>query len=305
MKKNRFFVKYILLLIIVLLISVFFITKYSNSNESNIDNIKLKAKSEILYLDSEILYLLNGLNNIIDANYYVSIQEVNENQDSSEDSETSGSKQEGESSKNSESQQSSQSESAASQTEATKTSQMNQDTISQRGTEIDWKNLEGTIQTVYSSWSEIILDLYKLEVNSEDILGFSNQLDESMQFIQAKDKQSNLTSLAKLYSYLPKFLESYSEDTKLNTILKVKSNVINAYSMIEEDNWQMIVQEIANAESNFNTILNNVPDNENSIYNINKAYVVLKELQSSLDSQNVEIFYLKYRNLISELNVLI
>ncbi len=69
-------------------------------------------------------------------------------------------------------------------------------------------------------------------------------------------------------------------------------------------NWQKIKDEVASAESNFNVLLNNVEENENSIYNINKTYIVLKELQSSLDEQNAIIFYLKYRNLISELNVI-
>lgn len=308
---NKFIIAIAILFIIFFAMSIFFVTGFGSTSSE--EDIQDKAKSEILYLDSKILYLLNSLNNIIDANYYVSTQKVNENQDSSQSSETSGSKEEsggeqqGSSSSQSSGEQSSNSgESGSSKTgnDVTKTSKSIPDVVSQRDSQIDWVTLEGTIQTIYSSWSVIILDLYKLNVNNEDILSFSSSLDDTMQSIIQKDKKSSLTNLATLYSYLPRFLEGHTKDNKINSILKVKSNIINAYSVVEEGDWQKITEEINSAESNFNGLLNTVPENQNSIYNINKAYIVLKELQNSLDTQDTDIFYVKYRNIIAELNVL-
>lgn len=294
--------KYVLLPIIIIgiVIAIFFIIKSNGEDNSNYELVQ-KAKSEILFLDSKLVFLLNSLNNITDANYYVSIQEVNQNQDASETTETTETKKEN---SNSNTGSSEKQQSENNQNKETKTSQMIQDVISQRNEQIDWTNLEGTLQTIYSSWSVIIIDLYKLDVNSDNILLFSKNLDETMQYVQAKDKTQSIISLANLYNYLPKFLDDFSDDIDLNTAIKVKSNIINAYAMVEGENWVDIKNEIANAELNFNALLNSIPENENSIFNINKTYIVLKELQNSIDTESKEIFYLKYRNLISELSII-
>ena len=95
MKEKNHFIRYVIFLFIVIIIVLFIAIKGFSSSTNSKDDIKSKVKSEISYLDSKILFLLNRLNNIVDANYYVSIHEVNENQDSSQNSDTSGSKQEG------------------------------------------------------------------------------------------------------------------------------------------------------------------------------------------------------------------
>ena len=248
MKEKNHFIRYVIFLLIVIIIVLFIAIKGFSSSTNSKDDIKSKVKSEISYLDSKILFLLNRLNNIVDANYYVSIHEVNENQDSSQNSDTSGSKQEGQNSSSNQNSESSSSSSSgessqgegseqgntSSSSDVTKTAQMNPDIISKKLKEpIDWETIEGTTQTIYSSWSVIILDLYKLNANGEDILGFSDSLDKCMESIQANDKQASLSNLATLYSYLPKFLEGHLDDNKTNTILKVKSNIINAYSQID------------------------------------------------------------------------
>ena len=39
-------------------------------------------------------------------------------------------------------------------------------------------------------------------------------------------------------------------------------------------------------------------------YNVNKSYLELKEFQSSVDTKNKDILYIKYKNLLDELNIL-
>ena len=294
--------KYLILpFVIIAILIVFFITNV-NGKSDNIGKIKEKAESEILYLDSKIVYMLNTLNNIIDSNYYVMVENVNEEQNESSSSETSGFKESNSGSN--------QGDSANKETESnkensiTKTTHLVQNVMSERGEEIDWVNLEGTMQIIYSSWSVIIIDLYKLNVDSNYIIEFSEKLDEAMQNIQNKNKENSLSSLSQVYDFLPYFLDTFSENNELNTIVKIKSNVLKAYSNVATENWDQVSTEMAYAEESINYLLNIMPENENSIFNINKTYIVFKELQNSINTKNAEIFYLKYKNLISELSII-
>ena len=40
-------------------------------------------------------------------------------------------------------------------------------------------------------------------------------------------------------------------------------------------------------------------------FNINKSYILIEELKNSLGTHDKGIFYLKYKNLIEELNTLV
>lgn len=54
--------------------------------------------------------------------------------------------------------------------------------------EIDWNKLENEISNLYKTWSEIIIDFNKVNNNNENILKFSNDLDETTKYIKNKDK---------------------------------------------------------------------------------------------------------------------
>ena len=52
--------------------------------------------------------------------------------------------------------------------------------------------------------------------------------------------------------------------------------------------------------------MNNIgKEGEKKKYNINKTYILLEELKNSLSKKDTEIFYIKYKNLLEEINVLI
>ena len=54
----------------------------------------------------------------------------------------------------------------------------------------------------------------------------------------------------------------------------------------------------------FNKVMNDMSFQEEKQYTVNKSYILLKELQSSVELQEKEIYYIKYKNLISEINLL-
>lgn len=167
----------------------------------------------------------------------------------------------------------------------------------------DWKTVKSEIEKLYSTWSTIILDLYKINVNNQDILSFNADLDVATGNIKNENKETSLIALAKLYSYIPKYIAYVSNDVTTTNIYQTKSNILNAYAGIENsNNYNQVKTELSNAEQAFMPIINNLNSQTNNQSNINKAYILIKELQSSVDNNEKDIFYIKYKNLMQELN---
>ena len=184
-----------------------------------------------------------------------------------------------------------------------KTSSMRRESVLTSNKDIDWDKIKFDVEIFYSSWSPIILDLYKLNVNKEDILNFNKTLDNTVIFIKNEDKVNSTIAIATLYSYIPKYIQSYSKDNLNVNLSNIKSCIVNSYSLIEQDNWNEIGIQLSNAENYFLNILNDM-ENKQKTYNINKAYVLFKELQNSLTNRDKDLFYIKYKNVMEELNII-
>ena len=57
-------------------------------------------------------------------------------------------------------------------------------------------------------------------------------------------------------------------------------------------------------EKTFKNVVNDIEFAKKNEYKINKTYVLIKELQNSLDLQDKEVFYMKYKNLLESINTL-
>ncbi len=265
------------------------------SNAGNVKGISERNKEEINYLDSKLLTLINYLNNIDMQNYQVVLTKVE-----SESSATSSSAKKEEQSK----QQEDTSENGTDKEEKT-LSKMEKETIVLEEEKIDWKTIEGELEVLASTWANIVLDLYKIDVKAEDILGFSNDLDEAIINIKKKEKALSAMYLAKLYSYLPKFVDKDGIEEIEKESLQAKTHIINAYAYAETKNWDKIKTEIQKAETIFTSLVNDTENIDNQKkYNINKAYILIEELKNSLERKDLGIFYLKYKNVLEELNIL-
>ncbi len=120
--------------------------------------------------------------------------------------------------------------------------------------------------------------------------------------VKKEDKVASLASLAKLYAYIPKYASVSSKDVKVNAIYATKSNILNAYSAIEQNNYNVVKAELSNAEQSFMPLINNINTASNNQASINKAYILIKELQNINQNEDKDIFYIKYKNLMQELN---
>lgn len=318
MPKEKFFKSTIL---IILIIFVFFSLTGCGKKQSEEELSKQKLDQEIQYLDTKFVSLMNMLNNISFSNYKVTSEEVKEEKDESKgnssesgqgDSKSSSeggasSESEGESGSNSDSEsQSGEESSSGDNKEENKIFKLTEDNILSldSNTDIGWDFIKSEIENLYSIWTTITIDMHTAGANSNDILEFNTLLDSLAVQAKAENKQGSLDNLSKLYNLLPKYLNSYSNDEIKKSILNTKAHLLTAFCMVDTDKWEDMHVEILKANQEFSTIINNVNIDKNKKINVNRAYLLLKETQNSIETKDKDIFLIKYKNTIQELNML-
>lgn len=270
--------------------------------------LKEKVASEIKYLDTELINMLNQTNGISFENYIVEAEEVKKEDIKSSSKESDLSTGQGSSStqKGSDETQTDGQTSQDSGQSSSKNMQYkmvgNEILLQDKNT--DWKVLKANIEKLYSAWSTITLDLYKLNVNSQSILEFNAILDSATQAIKNENKQDTLNAIAKMYSYVPTYSIEISKEDSINNVYSTKMNILNVCVQIEKGNYNEAKKELSNAEQSFLPIINNMNSTQKNEVNINKAYILIKDLQNSIDNIDKDVFYIKYKNLIEQLNIL-
>lgn len=279
-------------IVIILTVVTILAIKQGKSQTTKTEELESKVHAELQYLDNKILSMLNGLNNILLRNYIVSSYEIGESTEES-DNESSGV------TKNSDETEIEADSASTDNENKINIHQLKSVGILTSNKDANWESLKAEIEILYSSWNTIILDLYKLNINSEDILKFSSVLDKATMYIREENKEKALATLSELYSYIPVYMESYSNDNKEINIQKTKSNIMRAYSVVDSKNWNEVNAQLVNAENSYLNVLNS---NTTEDYSINKGYILLKELQNSVAEKDEDIFYIKYKNLLEKLN---
>ena len=288
----------IIIFIVIALIIVYFVKspKYKKTDETA--ELKDKIIQEIYFLDDYLISMANSVNNINLENYIIKAETITgqSNKENNNSNSTGESKEEGESSKNSSSNNSSEEKSKANSYVLEPSDIL----VNERNP--DWESLKIATERLYSTWPTIVIDLYKLNINNETVEKFSKDLDNLTNSIKIEDKSSTLMYISKLYDYLPIFGASVFNNSLNNNIIATKSNILNAYKLIEKQNWNEMKSYINKAEDEYINVINN--QNNKNQYNINKAYIILKEFEKSIDNQNMDILYIKYKNLLDELNMI-
>lgn len=290
-------------------------------NKMNSEDAKTKAVQELDYLDTQIISISNKLNNIILDNYTITSEEVTLEESGSESSNSSGGSSGGESSGSSSGSGSSsqggesggEQEEPSSKQESASSEQKNNITITKMESEtvldsdendIDWSSIKNEIDILNEAWGVIILDLSNLNVENNNILDFSSTLNDSILSIKDENKIDTLNNISKLYSFIPKFEKDISSENGMQNVKQAKSYVINAYALVEQENWSEIESNISECEQTFKNVTNNMEYIKDKEYKINRTYVLIKELQNSLTYKDKKLFYVKYKNLMESINTI-
>lgn len=298
--------------ILFLILTIFSFSLSGCSDNKEEEKLKEKLASEMEYMDTKIINMLNTVNGIIFKNYIVTSEKI-QDQDTDMSSKS-------ESSSNDSSQSSSNGDSSSSQggqssggQESSGDTQNNKNNVQykmeisnilSKDRKTDWQQLKSDIEGIYSSWAIITLDLYNQKIDSQNILNFNKDLDMATKAIQAEDKTATLTSLSKLYSYIPIYTSNFLQDSNKINIYKTKSNLLNAYAIVEQNNPDEVNKQLLQAEENFRNLVNNIGNDTKNQGAINKTYIMIKDIQNSVSATDADVFYVKYKNLMEELNIL-
>lgn len=302
---KKFAYMFLIIVIIVLSFTVYAIV------DKDTDRIeKEKRISEFEYLESEIVDIFNELNNIQMSNYNVSVNNItsqtkkeDEGKSDSEQNQQGG-QQSSASSSNSQNENSSSDNSNNSETKQQKEYSLKRNAILTNNEEINFDEIKNKIEIVYSSIPTITLDLYKFNINQDDILNFNKEFDNLTVIIKQNNKEESLIQLSKLYDFMPKFAQSIYDDDLRKTLIETKSDILKAYSKLDTDNWNDISNDIKQASNSYSKLLTNPNIDQSKQYDISKIYVMINELQNVVQVQDKQIFLIKYKNIIEEMNVL-
>lgn len=170
--------------------------------------------------------------------------------------------------------------------------------------DINWDELKEEIEEINSSWAIVILDLYTLNASNNTILEFSEQINNVMIEIKAENKQNTLNALAKLYSDIPKLLKEINIDENKQKIRQTQSYVIEAYILAEDMSNTQISNNVMLAINEYSEIMSNIDYTKDKSEKTNKIYVLLNELSNSVIQKDGDVFYIKYKNFMKEIETL-
>lgn len=260
------------------------IFSFSGCSKQKTDEEQLRDKniSEIDYLDNYIMLMLNSINDIDLKQYDAKIEKTENLNEILQESEETSSEDTG----NNVVQYS-----------------MVPNTILNADKTINWKNLKLEIENLNNTWPSIIVDLYKANVDNKKLTEFSDLINTCIGNIKNENRTETLNSLAKLYEYIPVFLEKIVTDDQQVALAKTKVEVIKAYVNIDFANWEELKTSLDRAISNFEPIVNNTNEAEKE-YNIRKAYVLLQEFKNAVDTNDKDLLFMKYKNLMEELIII-
>lgn len=305
MKKFKKLTYFILILLIIISLG-FTIYKVIAKGDNN--DLKAKTVSEIEYVEQNLVSLFNLLNNINYENYTIIAKVIDENEStqSSDSNNSSGgsnkSNNEQESGKSSSNGNSESSDNKATQGEKNEEYELKrQGILTNQNDQIDWNTIKNQVESMYTYLTNMTLDLYQINIPQKDILNFNVQYDKLTKVIKDEDKNKTMKELVLLYEYIPGFIDGLGEEENKKIIAKTKNNIFKAYSLLDENNWKEISNNINLAIEEITPLLTKVSEEENKQYSINKCYILINELNTAINLQDREIFLIKYKNLLEEL----
>lgn len=316
---------YIILIIIGVFIigfGIYYTVAKSKDKNTEEQDLNAKVSSELEYIEEKFVNLFNKMNNIEYENYKITVKDVEKSESndkesgatttgeeksgntSSSDSQSSGGSQGGDSQGgNSEGSNSSQGESSSEQAADNQMYELQAIGVLTQDSQIDWEKTKTEVENIYVSIPTITLDLYQTNVNQQDILDFNSKFDNLTVAIKNENKQETLQNLIEVYKYMPTFAEAVSQNSNIKkTALDTKLNIFQGYSKLDSGDWTTISNDIQTGIQTFAKLLTDAQIEEQKQYSINKIYVMLNELKSASEKKDVEIFLIKYKNLIEELN---
>ena len=307
MKKNILnIIKVLIPIIIIFTVMIVAVKAFTSEDENN--ELKEKTSQELLHLENKLISIANKVNNISFGHYIITESKIEDNlvASTSSNEESKNSKNgsnTGENSQESSSVESGEKNKQHTQNEGKIKYELKQESVLTANTkQIDWDYIKISSELLYSNWAQTVLDLHSLNIDNEDILSFGSTLDNLIIATKNENKIEVLKQISNLFSYLPKYEQKYSRDTKHINIEYTKYYVLNSYYLVEESKWAQMKESIDSAKNYFGNVINNIDTDEKAQSKISKIYVLLNELDNSINLKDKDLFYIKYKALMADLS---
>lgn len=160
--------------------------------------------------------------------------------------------------------------------------------------EFKWEHIKGDIEKINDSWSTLILDLTEVEVANQEMIGFSNNLNDLLITVSKEDDIAMLENLSNMYLKVIKFKEVYSENKNQIKKNKIKADVLVVFSLANKDDYESAKAKAGELVQNYKGFMNDKSYAEENAYNLNKIYALIEEFRNSLDRQNYDLIRMKY-----------
>lgn len=299
MKKYKLYI-YIILIIIAIVIGYII---YKTVNKENKQDLPSKTLSEIRYLENNFLSLFNEMNCIKFESYKITTNTIKENETSESSSSSSSqentSKSSGENSDLTSSQESS--NNTSNTTSDKEYNLENSGILTQSSNNIEWKGIKNQVENIYVLLPTITLDLHQIDIDNNKIIAFNTEYDNLSKTVKEENKEQSLIELSILYDYLPTFMDKSNATEKDKIILRTKNNIFKAYIKLDSANWASMGDDIKNATEEYTKLIATPENSTSNQTAISKTYIQINELQNAITLQDKEIFLIKYRNTLEDL----
>lgn len=166
----------------------------------------------------------------------------------------------------------------------------------------DWQNLQSQAIVLYNFWDSCILDLNSLNIEKKYLTDFGNMLDNLFVTIQNKDRLAVMNSLSDLYKQVLLYYENLDYDKASLNISYSKYNLLMSKISSESLNWTITYEYIKKSSEYLLNIIASEDYSKYSQYNIKQAYISVKELESIINSKNINVFNVKFNIAIKKVS---
>lgn len=264
-------------------------------------NIDDKISAEIQYLDKEISGFIDIATGKNEKNYDVQKEKAKTGV-SNKNTEDSNSK--GNSEENSEegSEQGSQEDSNQNSKSSNQQNQSDEEEVtimsmkynsSNKIEDSQWDELKNSIEKLYTSWTTIENDLnLKDNIQKDNITNLNKNFDNLLLYAINKDEKNFIKESIESYANITNIADQVEYEKNKLYKLQSKNKIFEAYYNVQENDW-------ISAKNNIN-LANSYLEKIGNLKN--RVKVSLKNLSNSVDQNDETVFYIKYEDLINEIN---
>lgn len=289
--------------IFIILLMIMCVVLLAGCEKKSDKNLKIeKANNEIKFLDNNIINMINELNNISFLNYKVTQEDIKEEKDSSNTSDSKTKEKDSNSDSEGKQEESSNNENKNEESKENnnKIFKMEENFVLQDNNEkeINWNEISKIIENIYTIWPTIYLDLDNLGVDK--LSSFTENLDNIALDIKNKDNKNLMDDLSKIYNLISYYKSTFSNNEIENKSMEIKSYLILAYCNINNDEWNNAYLNIEKSKNIITEIKQSGTYNDKKI-NIERAYIMVTDLENSIEKKDKNIFIIRYKNILQEL----